>query len=501
MKTNNLFNEINFLLATRDSGYKSLSSAVAELVDNSFEAKANKVDIVFKKDNVDNCVLVIDDGVGMNPKTLEIALQFGGSTRFNSHVASGKYGMGLPNSSLSHSKRVDVFTWQKPKSVFLSYLDIDEIVEKKDFVIPHPTKLSLKKITFPIRTNTGTVVRWSKCDRLKHKREQSILNELHFEIGRLFRKKIYSGKSISINNVPVVPFDPLFLEEGRNLKGGMKYGNDLIYKIHPPENSNKDFKSTVRVTFSQLPIEEWYRLSNEEKNDRGITKSAGISVLRAGREIDYGWFFMGSKRKENYDDWWRCEIEFEPALDEIFGVTYTKQEIHPTEVIKNILIPDIEKIGRELNRQVRETFIKIKQQNTRTPSEKVAERFDHLLEPIRNKRIISLDMPIKTCRRKSIPGMKYKVKYSDRNSPYLITPELNKNSILVTVNKSHLFYKRFLSKLDNDDLEKNKIFKNILEIFFFALGRAELSLTTKANNIFLEKIRKAWSINLNNFLQ
>jgi hypothetical protein len=44
-------------------------------------------------------------------------------------------------------------------------------------------------------------------------------------------------------------------------------------------------------------------LSNEEKSSLGISKRAGVSILRGGREIDYGWHFMGSKRKENYDDW------------------------------------------------------------------------------------------------------------------------------------------------------------------------------------------------------
>lgn len=501
MKTNNLFNEINFLLATRDSGYKNLSSAIAELVDNSFEAQANKVEILFKKDNLDHCVLVLDDGVGMNSKTLEIALQFGGSTRFNSRSATGRYGMGLPNSSLSQSKRVDVYTWQNPNSIFQSYLDIEEIVETKDFLIPRPIRLKQKKIEFPICSKSGTVIKWSKCDRLKYKREQSILNELYFELGRLFRKKIYSGKIISINNSMVVPFDPLFIEDGKNLIGGKKYGNTLIYKIHPPGNNDKDLISVVKVTFSLLPIDEWYTLSNDAKNSFGITKSAGVSILRAGREIDYGWFFMGSKRKENYDDWWRCEIEFEPVLDELFGVTHTKQDIHPTELIMNILTPDVEKIGRELNRQVRDTFIKIKQQNARTQSEKVVERFDYLLEPVRNKKFVSLELPSSTNKRKPIPGMQYRIKYSDLKSPSLIMPELNKNCILVTVNKSHLFYKRFLSKLENDGLEKTKTFKNILEIFFFALARTELSLITKSNGQFLGKIRKVWSINLNNFLQ
>jgi hypothetical protein len=55
---------------------------------------------------------------------------------------------------------------------------------------------------------------------------------------------------------------------------------------------------------------------------------------------------MGDKRKENYDDWWRCEISFSPDLDEMFGVTHTKQEIKQSEFMNNILVPDMEQTAR-----------------------------------------------------------------------------------------------------------------------------------------------------------
>ena len=42
-----------FIEATRDSGYKNTSAAVAELIDNSFEAEASVVEIVVQELNVD----------------------------------------------------------------------------------------------------------------------------------------------------------------------------------------------------------------------------------------------------------------------------------------------------------------------------------------------------------------------------------------------------------------------------------------------------------------
>src|SRR5439155_19936139 len=110
-------------------------------------------------------------------------------------------------------------------------------------------------------------------------------------------------------------------------------------------------------------------------------KRAGVSIVRAGREIDYGWFFMGQKRRENYDDWWRCEVRFEPALDELFGVTHTKQVIQPREKLLAAITPDVERIARELNMRARKAFAKVKAQGCKRKSEKLAERYDSLIEP------------------------------------------------------------------------------------------------------------------------
>ena len=113
-----------FISSIRDSGYKNLASALAELVDNSIEANANNVSITISPEPATK-ITVIDDGCGMPPSTLQRALQFGGSTRFNSREGAGRYGMGLPCSALSQAKRVDVYTWQTPSRVWWTYLDAD----------------------------------------------------------------------------------------------------------------------------------------------------------------------------------------------------------------------------------------------------------------------------------------------------------------------------------------------------------------------------------------
>src|SRR5207253_892960 len=145
----------------------------------------------------------------------------------------------------------------------------------------------------------------------------------------IFRYALWRGVEIKICGENVIPFDPLYTSKGINLIGGIPFGKELSYQVKVPGNEKK--LSEVHVRFIELPVQLWAKMTNEEKRKNQITKCAGVTVLRLEREIDYGWFFMGEKRKENYDDWWRCEISFQPELDEVFGVTHTKQEIKETE--------------------------------------------------------------------------------------------------------------------------------------------------------------------------
>ncbi len=167
-----------FILATRDSGYKGTESAVAELVDNALQAGARKVtiNVAVHSENPDYPLQigVLDDGCGMDKRTLRQALRFGGTSRFNDRTGLGRYGMGLPNSSLSQARRVDVYSWQRPGRVLWTYLDVDEIARGTCTEIPEPSPTSFPRWAENIESSSGTLVMWSKCDRLDHRRASTI---------------------------------------------------------------------------------------------------------------------------------------------------------------------------------------------------------------------------------------------------------------------------------------------------------------------------------------
>src|SRR5262249_33699645 len=160
---------------------------------------------------------------------------------------------------------------------------------------------------------------WSKCDRISGRRLDALRERLSIALGRAFRHFIWDGVEIRIEDMAITPIDPLLCRYQDKSRGSAsEVGRPLTYEVVSPRNP--DQSGNIVVRFSLLPVADWSELNVDEKRRLGISKGAGISIVRAGREIAYGWHFMGQKRKENYDDWWRCEVRFEPELDELFGV-------------------------------------------------------------------------------------------------------------------------------------------------------------------------------------
>jgi len=351
-----------FIEATRDTGYRSTAAAVAELVDNAIQAKAKKVRI-FVRDHAGGEggvaeVAVLDDGTGMDSVTLRRALQFGGSMRFGDRTGLGRFGMGLPNASVSQARHVEVFTWRAPNVCIASHLDVDDIAAGQVAEIPTVRRSSLPKWAQEYRGFSGTLVIWSKCDRLDNRRISTVVRKLHEPLGRVFRHFLWRGVKVWVNGEPVTAIDPLFLHPSTTLKGAVPFGEPLTFEVRIPGRPGKT--SVVTVRFSELPVAQWHDLPVEDKRKYRIVNGAGLSILRANREVDYGWWFFGAKRRENYDSWWRGELSFDPDLDELFAITHSKQGINPTLEVREILTPDLEAVARQLNSRVQAAFAAVK---------------------------------------------------------------------------------------------------------------------------------------------
>ena len=491
-------NPAHFLLATRDSGYKTTALAVAELIDNSLQAGACRVsvDVLASDDNAFPLELrVSDDGVGMDARLLADALTFGGSSRFDDRSSLGRYGMGLPNGALSRARRVEVYSW-RGNEVRYCYLDVDELVEERRRSLP--PVVAVERPPFVLQTASGTTVRLLRCDRLEYRRASTLAQRLADDLGRIYRTFLANKLELVINGEPVAAVDPLFLDRPGRAAGARPFGDVLRYRLSVGPAAGQ-----VEVRFSELPIERWHVLTGEDKRRLGVTNAPCVSVLRAGREIDRGWFFMGGKRRENYDDWWRCEVRFDPSLDEMFGITHSKQAIAPTRDLLDVLTPDLEPIARALNSRVRHRFELVKVATPLTAAERQAARAHALLPslPRRSDRLTpELDELLGLLAAEAVDGRPYQLVVADLPTTAAYEATVRRGSLVVAMNSRHPLYRDLYGPLAVSEIQRDHDVATRVALTVLAAARAELFGSRRSNRDEARRFRQAWSDVLATFL-
>ena len=344
--------------AMRSSGYRDAAHAIAELVDNSIQAgvavrKKTDVEVLCEvkeeyaaERNVQRIqeIAVYDNGSGMSPEVMRIALQFGNGTHLEeSSNGMGKFGMGLPNSSVSQCKHVDVYSWKKSKC-FHTYLDLDEILNNSMRIVPEPKPATIpekwkKMISSPIEEN-GTLVIWSNLDRLKWRTPKAFFENSEFIIGRMHRYFIQEGNAqirfaayvkrgsvwspVEGVETYVRPNDPMYLMEKTSTPA--PFDNRAAFVL---KHEDTDIKVSINGRIHVVRLR--YSICTQEARDIGgfaelgkhAAKNVGVSLVREKRELEMDKSFVN--QHDSRERWWGCEVHFDAALDDIFGVTNTKQ--------------------------------------------------------------------------------------------------------------------------------------------------------------------------------
>lgn len=380
-ETLELFRTSDVMRAMLDNGYKSTDYAIAEIIDNSIEAQARHIDIlVFQSSQLVkqryrsriSKIAIVDDGCGMAPSLLSKVLTFGYGTHSQNYASlkgstfgrMGKYGFGLPNSSSSQSDVVHVYSWQNGlESTYKTSLFVQRIIEGKESTqrqavlepIPSELRQNLESIGHQLGLS-GTLVLWDDCcpDRTTWKVASTLIDKTERTCGRIFRKFI-DGEHVVIRMAlfdensdepsQIRQFranDPLFLMQNTiadSLLDEQKYTGErpffnsvtLNNDFDVPVINRKGEKELARVEI-RASIARVTTLKRDLKSDTpGGTKvgqlaaeNTGLSVLRAGRELELSKTWVPSSSEPRHR-WWGVEVEFPPALDKIFGVTNNKQ--------------------------------------------------------------------------------------------------------------------------------------------------------------------------------
>lgn len=467
----------NFIRAVRESGYLSLATALAELVDNSLQASATEVAVTIERE--DSAALptitVEDNGHGMTRGELEACLRFGGSSRFDARYSFGRFGMGLPAASLSQARRVEVSAWRNHRPEYQVALDVDAIVGGGN------ARLNASRVG-PSRTESGCRVSWLQCDRIEYRRLAWLERALRRDLGRMYRRFLTSTLSLTINGVPVESVDPMLLNT--TVEGSSAYlaFEPLQYELQ----TTSDAPSVVTVRFSMLPVHRWHHLDNVTKRRVGIVGHGGVSILRAGREIATGWHLMGAKRKENYDDWWRCEIEFNPALDEHFGITINKQGIRPSATLREAIEPELESIARLLNARVRQSFEEVKFQAAAEASCRIAAAAD-------------ADLPVIMSRGKRVGALTYNLGSGPLPIESMFQSTLRQRTLDLTLNVDHPAFTALYRPLQALEGDTASELRTALELFLLSFARSAAQIERSGQH--LGDLLQTWAATYGRMLQ
>ena len=343
------------IVAMRDSGYKNTAYALAELIDNAIQANASMVEVLCleRRELISKrerrrlySIAVLDNGTGMDSFTLRMALQFGNGSRLDDRSGIGRFGMGLPNASISQTRRVDVWSWMNgPDNAIHTYIDLNEIGNGSMRDVPQPDHEPVPDNWRALSRGlglSGTLVVWSELelDRLTWKSANHTLYNTERLIGRIYRRFIMSdrviirlfarddGSDVPLHDREAEFDDPLYLIPSPTMPEPFNTQQMFDHVFDDPQ--------TIEYGGKAHTVDVRYSVANENTvieagiKDRGKTKygllaagNIGVSVLRADREImlDQGWCIGYDPRER----WWGAEVQFPPALDEVFGVTNNKQ--------------------------------------------------------------------------------------------------------------------------------------------------------------------------------
>jgi len=369
LKREPVIQTVQALLALRDSGF-TLAAALAEVIDNSIEAKATNIDVTLHeavgrggKSHVDY-ITIVDDGIGMSREVLAKYLVIGFSTRWMQRTTIGKYGVGAKLAALNFGRCIDVWSRPSAKGDWLHVnLDLVEMeaaekrAEMDAVTIAPPVAKPLPSDWVPAPPKgSGTVVIWSDVDRLEagwvQENFDGLVRDARKELARIFREFINGGLTLKINGIALRAADPLFLMSG-SFADDLLAKEDKANKREPRDHYPPKLEVALReeIYIKEADASAWLTVTvapPEVLRERGkggdalarslnINESQGmISFVRLKREISYTIvpriFPTGIKEPDRFIG---IEVAFEPDLDEYFGVRNVKHGVVPQHELRN----------------------------------------------------------------------------------------------------------------------------------------------------------------------
>jgi Histidine kinase-, DNA gyrase B-, and HSP90-like ATPase len=181
--------------------HHSLGAALAELVDNAVDARAERVLIRFVKAESRLCrLLIVDDGVGMGDEQIDVAMTVGGARSYEAGEI-GRFGLGLKAASFSQARSVLVISSSAgSKPVGRRW---EEGKAKQDYIceVVDPA-FARTRLAEVLDSPTGTLVQWDAVKAFPAVDDeatveqflQDALGRIRTHLGMTFHRIVEAGK-------------------------------------------------------------------------------------------------------------------------------------------------------------------------------------------------------------------------------------------------------------------------------------------------------------------
>lgn len=349
----------------RDTGY-NFNTAAADIVDNSIAADATEVNIRIElMQDGRKFVYIGDNGYGMDEETLFDAMRYGAPARANK-ASLGKFGLGLKTASSSICLRFTVISRTSSEGEFskLSW-DLHHVEEQNEWeMLQEPIAADEYELFDELCGESGTLVIWSKCDRLLSReyddpggaREQAAIRRLHDDLkrhlGLIYHRFLDANEdrecnvSITVNGAEVEAWNPFFPSKADQVLSS----EQQKLEIELEDGSVETASVKAWILPNQRDLTE-----PEKKVARISNRAQGFYIHREGRVIQQGGWVGVFGAVEPHTSLLRVEFDFDHKLDDAFKVDVKKSRIlfDPAlrEALKTLLQPTYREAGNRYRRK------------------------------------------------------------------------------------------------------------------------------------------------------
>lgn len=549
-----LFVPEKMIESLRDSGYRDVRRAINDLIDNSIQAQSQRIDIIFTsekpaekgaKQRVSN-IGVLDSGHGMHPEMILESVAWGGTDRHDKRDGFGRFGFGLPTASISVTRTYEVYSKIKGGEWYKVRIDLNEIADSN--VKGQKYKPSLEKTLLPPAVieyikkyskiddvEQGTLVWLINPDRIRSYTQPNIFESKMLQnIGLTYRNFI-GQHQMFVNGKLVGHIDPKFLNSESlyyDIGNGHIAETDkdpIVFEVI--RQNDRGEKVTGKVEIKMSWMHPKFQRNNDGTMHKGrfeIMKANNHNyfvICRSGRQIDVisNPNYQNEKYNismVNFDRNWCIEVNFEPILDELFGVTTNKQQIEIDERLwERFADLGLPKIVEEFRAKTLEIRGKLKDQKekrdeeqTKKDSEVVIEEYETLRttkpspkkakegeqagkedvkKETKEKELNEEDVEREKREKAEKDPWKIELEHLPGAPFYRVKRWFTQTQIFI--NTAHRFYSDIYNQLDHRG-------QNAMDLFFYVLAKSEIESTDYAE-IFYGEARNKWSVELQSLLK